>query len=140
MPGVCSTDSFSLPVSLKFGVCYITGQWGEFRANNNTSCLHCYMCTFFIKKIVFLSYSFLFLMNYQKPVPEMYASENFVAVNDFLAFRHKIRKSFKLHRVDNSYIQRDIPFYYRINRGYNLGLYSDFTIIIIIIIIIIIFI
>ena len=79
-------------------------------------------------------------MNYQKPVPEMYASENFVAVNDFLTFRHKIRKSFKLHRVDNSYIQRDILFYYRINRGYNLGLYSDFTIIIIIIIIIIIFI
>ena len=36
--GVCSTYIFS--ISLKFGACYVTGQWGEFRVKNATLCLH----------------------------------------------------------------------------------------------------
>ena len=49
-------------VSLKFWACYITGQWGEFRVKNATSCLHILFWHFFvvfIKKFVFLSFSLL---------------------------------------------------------------------------------
>ena len=40
---VCSTDNFLSPIycpwSLKFGACYITVQWVEFRVKNATLCL-----------------------------------------------------------------------------------------------------
>ena len=54
---------------LKFGVCYITGQWGKFRVKNATLYLHILLWQFFVvfhqKICVFLSFSFIFLMKYQ---------------------------------------------------------------------------
>ena len=47
--------------SLKFGACYITGQWGKFRVKNATLCLHNFcgiFLLFFIKKIVFIIFTF----------------------------------------------------------------------------------
>ena len=35
-------------VSLKFGACYITGHWGEFRVKNATICLHILFWYFFV--------------------------------------------------------------------------------------------
>ena len=34
-------------VYLKFGACYITGQWGDFRVKNATIRLHIHFCYFF---------------------------------------------------------------------------------------------
>ena len=58
----------SLQYILKFGTCYITGHWGEFRVNNATLCLHLLFDIFlslFIKKFVFLPFFFIILMKYQ---------------------------------------------------------------------------
>ena len=53
--------------SLKFGTCYITGQWGKFRVKNATLCLHILLqhflllLLFFLKEfcafIIFISFS-----------------------------------------------------------------------------------
>ena len=54
-------------MSLKFDVCYITGQWEKFRIKNATlgfQILFCIFVLFFIIKFVFLSFSFLFMMKY----------------------------------------------------------------------------
>ena len=40
-----TTSSFS--VSLKFGACYITGQWGEFKIKKATLCFHSFFFFFF---------------------------------------------------------------------------------------------
>ena len=58
------TSIFS--VSLKFGGCYVTGQWGEFEKNSTTFCLlklfgfFIVFHKFCLAKVVFLSFSFLF--------------------------------------------------------------------------------
>ena len=35
-------------VSLKFRACHVTGQWGEFRVENATLCLHILFGVFFV--------------------------------------------------------------------------------------------
>ena len=65
-----SLITYNFSVFLKFRACYITGQWGEFTASNATLYLHMlswyfffvcfFVCLFFIKKLVFLSFLFLF--------------------------------------------------------------------------------
>ena len=65
---VCSNDNFLsvthiFSVSLKFRACYITGQSSEFTAKNATIYfiyLVGFFWLFFIKKVVLLSFSFLF--------------------------------------------------------------------------------
>ena len=49
-------------VSLKFGVCYITGQWGKFKLENATLCVRPLFWHFvgFIKKMCFYHFHFFF--------------------------------------------------------------------------------
>ena len=55
---------YILSISLKFGACYITGHWDNFNVKNASLCR--YILSFvFLKKLVFLSFSFLILMRYQ---------------------------------------------------------------------------
>ena len=71
------TYIFSL--SLKFGACYITSQWGELRVKNAILSLQVlflvFWLLFFIKEFVFLSFSFLFLIKYQVCATEFNQSE-----------------------------------------------------------------
>ena len=49
--------TYVFSVSLKFGACCITGQWGEFKVSNAILCLHIlfwYFFVFFHQKIVFI--------------------------------------------------------------------------------------
>ena len=48
--------------SLKFGACYITGHWNDFRVKDATLIFRIffYIPLFFIQKFVFLSFSFIF--------------------------------------------------------------------------------
>ena len=46
--------TYIFSASLKFGICYITGQWGKFRVKNATLCLHIllrYLFVVFYQKI-----------------------------------------------------------------------------------------
>ena len=45
-------------VSLKFDACYITGEWGEFKVKNTTSCFH----------IPFLAFTFMFLRPFSQHI------------------------------------------------------------------------
>ena len=73
-----STYIFS--VFLKFRACCITGQWGDFTVKNATLYLHMlfwrFFVFFFIKKFVFLSLSFLFLMKYRISATEYWPIRN----------------------------------------------------------------
>ena len=55
--------SVSSLVSLKFGACYITGQWGKLRVKNATICLHVLLLYFFVvfhhKICVFIIFLFM---------------------------------------------------------------------------------
>ena len=65
-PLTISYDLYFLQ-SLKFGACYITGHWNDFRVKDATLCFHIffYIPLFFIQKFVFLSFSFIFLTKYR---------------------------------------------------------------------------
>ena len=51
-------------VSLKFGACYITGQWGKFKVKNATICLHipfwCFVVVFQYEICVFIFFNSFF--------------------------------------------------------------------------------
>ena len=65
-PLTISYDLYFLQ-SLKFGACYITDHWNDFRVKDATLCFHIffYIPLFFIQKFVFLSFSFIFLTKYR---------------------------------------------------------------------------
>ena len=52
---------------LKFEACYISGQKGEIKVKNTISFLHTFLqfLLFFIKRFVFSSFSFLWMMKNQ---------------------------------------------------------------------------
>ena len=70
-------------ISLKFGACYITGQWGEFRVMNTILCLHIlfwyvfflFFVLFFIKKICFYHFHFSFWWSTKFPQQNINQSE-----------------------------------------------------------------
>ena len=63
----------------KFGECYITGQWGEFRVNNATLCLHflfwyCFCC-FSSRNLCFYNFHFIFWWSIKFPLQNINQSE-----------------------------------------------------------------
>ena len=70
--------TYMLSVSLKFGVCYKTGQWGEFRVKNGTLRYIYFYGSFsllFNKKFVFYHYHFLFWWSMKLPRQNINQSE-----------------------------------------------------------------
>ena len=47
-----TTSYFSMSLSLKFGACYITAQWGRVQGGNTTLCFHL-LCRHFVVVVVF---------------------------------------------------------------------------------------
>ena len=70
-------------VSVKFGACYITGQWGEFKVKIATICLHKLFWYFFVVFhhkifIKFLSFLFFFCSSLKFPQQNINQSEAWI--------------------------------------------------------------